>query len=360
MVNILKAFITDRMFWPENVTIRDILENLSSTGVLPRKDVLTLWSQPAFEDIMVNDRIKDYVMHVLVHLDILVEPKRYIGKDTDEYLYTRKDTAAVLDTQTENTAAAFFLVPCIVKSKIPQQMLENATDKRTICIAYHLKDTVVPSALAFKLIAASISIWPLKIVDERFCLYFQAAVMDLDKKNELQIHVEGQRIIVNLTNKESKQHISPDLATTIQECLTLALGRILQFYSRCFGKQSHQIMSDLFEIEVGEVCSGKTCLIPLSDAKKQTHWKCKNGKTHDTKSPLNWFFDKNKDQCDPNCEEKAHIRLQEVPSDDVINALTEQNLIGDCVVHFGIELGLSIVDIGRQCTSFKGFGWSNS
>lgn len=50
--------------------------------------------------------------------------------------------------------------------------------------------------------------------------------------------------------------------------------------------------------------------------------------------------------------EKAHSRLQEVPSDDVINALTEQNLIGDCVVHFGIELGLSIVDIGKTMYKF--------
>ncbi|CAG2185331.1 unnamed protein product [Mytilus edulis] len=118
MVNILRAFITDRMFWPEKETIRDILENLSSTGVLSRKDVLTLWSQPAFEDILVNDRIKDYVMQVLVHLDILVEPKRYIKKDTTEYLYTRKDTASDLDTQTEkNTDADLFLVPCIWRDK---------------------------------------------------------------------------------------------------------------------------------------------------------------------------------------------------------------------------------------------------
>ncbi|CAG2222419.1 unnamed protein product [Mytilus edulis] len=171
MVNILRAFITDIMFWPEKGPVRNILEHLSSTGVLKKTDLFTLWSQPAFKEILTDVRTKEYIVQVLLHLDILIEPKRYTDKDT---------------------AADLFLVPCIVKEKIPQKMHRNATDDRTICIAYHLKETVVPSALSFKLIGAAISIWPLKVEDSRFCLYFQAAIMDADNRNELQIHVEGR------------------------------------------------------------------------------------------------------------------------------------------------------------------------
>ncbi|VDI49473.1 Hypothetical predicted protein [Mytilus galloprovincialis] len=435
MVNILRAFITDIMFWPEKGPVRNILEHLSSTGVLKKTDLFTLWSQPAFKEILTDVKTKEYVVQVLLHLDILIEPKRYTEKDT---------------------AADLFLVPCIVKEKIPQKMHRNVTDDRTICIAYHLKETVVPSALSFKLIGAAISIWPLKVEDSRFCLFFQAAIMDADKRNELQIHVEGQRIIAYLNNDVSKQLISPDLATTTQECLTLALGRILQFYRRCFGKQSHHLMSDLFDIEVGEICNGKTCLIPLSEAKKKAQWRCENGKIHETKCPLNWVFEKNKKHCDSNCKgletetlvlrpddqhfvqlartigigdfynffielgmekadydnlnfryfsnpmdfmlmglfewrdktesdqmtatfrklqtalkaierqhymcqvhredhtlvEKAHSRLQDVPSDDVINSLTEKKLIGDCIVHLGVELGLSIGNIKETMHNF--------
>ncbi|CAG2188604.1 LRDD [Mytilus edulis] len=281
--------------------------------------------------------------------------------------------------------------------------------------------------------------------------------MDADNRNELQIHVKGQRIFAYLINDESKQLISPDLATTTQECLTLALERILQFYHRCFGKQSHHLMSDLFEIEVGEVCKGETCLLPLCDAKTRKSWICKNGIEHKTKISLNWVFDKNKETCDKNCnglgsemlllepndhhfvhlaqimgidefreflihlgistadyeklnhcyfsnpmnfmlmglfkwrdkaeidqsistfEElmraltaidrkhylckvqredhslmvKSHSRLQDVPSEDVIKALTQKNLIGDCVVHFGIELGLTSVDISKTLYNFQ-------
>ncbi|XP_063407500.1 uncharacterized protein LOC134691146 [Mytilus trossulus] len=437
MVNILRAFITDRMFWPKKGHMRDILENLSVTGVLQKTDLFTLWSQRAFKDVLGNDRIKDYVVQVLLHLDILVEPKRYTEMDT---------------------AADLFLVPCIVTSNIPTKMKNAATDDRTICISYHLKETVVPSALSFKLIGAAICIWPLKVVESRFCLYFQAAVMDADSENELQIHVEGQRIYAFLINDKSKELISPDLATTTQECLTLALERILQFYHRAMCNQSFQVMSDLFEIEVGEICNGETCVIPLLDAQKRKHWICKNGKKHDTKYLLNWVFDKNKENCDPNCEgleketktlllrpsnqhfvhltkylgigdfynffiylgmtkadydnlnfryfsnpmdmmlmgmfqwrdktesdqspatfgkllealkaigsqhylcqilredhslvEKANSHLQVVPSDEVINAMTEKKLIGDCVVYLGIELGLTIGDIRETMHNF--------
>ncbi|XP_063417366.1 uncharacterized protein LOC134699896 [Mytilus trossulus] len=271
MVNILRAFITDIMFWPEKGPVRDILENLSSTGVLTKTDLFTLWSQPAFEDILTDVRTKEYIVQVLLHLDILVEPKNYTWKDTP---------------------ADSFLIPCMVKSKIPRKMQNAATDDRAICIAYHIKETVVPSALSFKLIGAAISIWPLKEVDARFCLYYQAAVMDTDTRNELQIHVEGHRIVAYLVNDTSKHLISPDLATTIQECLTLALGRILKFYGHCFGRENHHVTSDLFEIEVGELCTGETCLIPLSDAKTKARWRCKNGIIHNTKFPLNWIVDK--------------------------------------------------------------------
>ncbi|XP_063437226.1 uncharacterized protein LOC134718554 [Mytilus trossulus] len=435
MVNILRAFITDIMFWPEKGPVRDILENLSSTGVLRKTDLFTLWAQPAFQDILTDVRTKEYIVQVLLHLDILVEPKRYTEM---------------------NAPADVFLVPCMVKERIPQRLQRNATDERILCISYHLKETVVPSALSFKLIGAAISIWPLKVENSRFCLYFQAAIMDADNRNELQIHVEGQRIIAYLINDVSKQLISPDLATTTQECLTLALGRILQFYRRCFGKQSHHLTSDMFEIEVGEICNGERCLIPLSDAKTKAQWSCKNGKIHETKCPLNWVFEKNKKHCDSNCKgleteilvlrpddqhfvqlaktlgigdfynffielgmekadydnlnfryfsnpmdfmlmglfewrdktesdqmtptfrklqtalkaierqhylcqvhredhtliEKAHNSLQDVPSDDVINSLTEQKLIGDCIVHLGVELTLSIGNIKETMHNF--------
>ncbi|VDI25261.1 Hypothetical predicted protein [Mytilus galloprovincialis] len=271
MVNILRAFITDRVFWPKEGPIRNILENLSCTGVIQKTELFALWSQPAFKGILTDGKTKEYIVQVLLHLDILVEPKRYSGK---------------------NESSDLFLVPCIVRETIPAEIQQNATGDRTICIAYHLKNTIVPSAFSFKVIGATISNWPLKAIDSRYCLYFQSAVMDAGNNNELQIHVKGQRIVVYLINEVSKQLISPDLATTTQECLTLALGRILQFYRRSSGQDCQVSSDDLFEIEVGEICKGGPCFLPLSDAIKHPCWRCINEKTHETKCLLNWVFDK--------------------------------------------------------------------
>ncbi|XP_071149823.1 uncharacterized protein [Mytilus edulis] len=167
--------------------------------------------------------------------------------------------------------------------------------------------------------------------------------MDADGRNELQIHVKGQRIVACLINEVSKQFISPDLATTTQECLTLALERSLQFYCRCFGKTEQQGRSDLFEIEVGELCKGEICVIPLSDAKTQSHWRCKNGKTHETRSSLKWVYDKNREHCDPNCKGLENEILLLKPNDQHFVQLARQIGIGD-FHDFFIHLGMAKSD----------------
>lgn len=50
--------------------------------------------------------------------------------------------------------------------------------------------------------------------------------------------------------------------------------------------------------------------------------------------------------------EIAPTSLLVAPSDDVINILTEKKLIGDCVVHLEVELGVSIGDIKETMHNF--------
>ncbi|VDI27515.1 Hypothetical predicted protein [Mytilus galloprovincialis] len=77
----------------------------------------------------------------------------------------------------------------------------------------------------------------------------------LMKRNELRILIEGQRVMVYLTNAESIHLISPDVAASIQECLTLALTNILKFYLQSFGKITVNLdVSCYFNIKVGLIC----------------------------------------------------------------------------------------------------------
>jgi hypothetical protein len=91
------------------------------------------------------------------------------------------------------------------------------------------------SALSFKLIGAAINIWPLKEKREGVCLYHQAAILCIDKASELHISVKDNKIIIYLINKDTTRFISPNIASTVQECLTLTLKNVLEFYHKSFG-----------------------------------------------------------------------------------------------------------------------------
>lgn len=275
MVNILRSFITDKMFWPEQQDLRSILENAANTGTIQKLQLFKLWSQPPFNNYLPNDQYKEYIINVLVHLDILVRPKHESRVKSDP----------------------LYMVPCVVQNKLPEGVFPQE-ERKTICLAYHLKECAIPSALTFKLIAAAVNIWPLKEIDGRPCLYFQSAVLIIDENNELLIAIKGQRVIVYLTHRISKQFISPDVAASIQECMTSALQRVLHFYHECFGQTSIKIDEvSLFEKEVGKevglICNKEPCLVSLACAKSKESWVCDNHQIgHDKTYCLYWIFEK--------------------------------------------------------------------
>jgi hypothetical protein len=162
-----------------------------------------------------------------------------------------------------------------------------------ICLSYKLLKSSIPAALSFKLIGAAINVWPLKVRREGVCLYHQAAILCIDGSNELHISVKDNKIIIYLINKDAKGFISPNIASTVQECLTLTMKNVLEFYHKCFGKSlSTSEVSKLFEIEVGEWCDTEACYISVPKVEPRREWRCKNKKTHKTKFPLFWIFDK--------------------------------------------------------------------
>lgn len=271
MVNILRSIITDKLFWPEQKDLRWILENISSTGKVQKEHLFKLWSQPQFEDILPTKQHKEYIAQVLVHLDILVEPKHNDRCITNDHT---------------------FLVPCVVQSKLPTELLP-VDEQKTICLAYHLRESIMPSALTFKLIATPVTIWPLREISGRLCLYFQSVILNVDDSNQLLILIKGQRVQVYLSNNVSRHLISPDVAASIQECLTVALQKVLHFYHDCFGKRLFQAnVSSFFDTEVGMLCNKENCLVPLNVAKEKKTWACKKGAVHESKCCLYWVFDK--------------------------------------------------------------------
>jgi hypothetical protein len=83
LVHILRSFITAECFWPKDEELKDILKTLRKTGEITKQNLLKLWSQEKFHQHMPYDDFKEFIIQVLVHLDILVEQKHY---SCDKYL----------------------------------------------------------------------------------------------------------------------------------------------------------------------------------------------------------------------------------------------------------------------------------
>ncbi|VDI44393.1 Hypothetical predicted protein, partial [Mytilus galloprovincialis] len=278
LVNILRSFITDKMFWPKEETLRNILREMTNTGRIKKRDLLKLWQQKQVHQQMACDEIKEFVIQVLVHLDVLVEPKRHSVWNN-------------------------FLVPCTVKNKMPMSFLDDKSfENKTISLVYRFLKRTISSSLAFKLIGAVSGIWAIKEENGRPLLYHSSAVLYVDSKTEFRIIIEDTRVIVYLTHIPSKFTISPDIAASIQECLTFTLNDVLKFYLTSIGKShTNTDVSNFFRIEVGEVCDRSPCVLSISEAKRISSWNCCSRNQHLTKYPLLWIFDKTQEECLPDC-----------------------------------------------------------
>jgi hypothetical protein len=270
LVHILRSFITDAYFWPKDKELKDILKTLMKTGQILKTNLFKLWLQEKFHKHMPNNYFKEFIIQVLVHLDILVEPKQYRPEQES------------------------YIVPCMVKCTLPGDLYVKSAEQ-TICLSYTLRKSSIPAALSFKLIGAALNLWPLqKTNSDSICLYQQAAIFCIDESNELLLQVKDGKVFVYLTNKSTKCDISPDIASTVQECLTLTMTKVLEFYHKSFGKSLSTFeVSKAFELEVGEWCtSGEGCYISVPKVKEKTEWRCKNNRTHQTEFPHYWIYNK--------------------------------------------------------------------
>ncbi|CAC5418933.1 unnamed protein product [Mytilus coruscus] len=323
LVNVLRSFVTDEMFWPKDKEIVEILPDLSKTGVIYRTDLYKLWEQKHFKKLIPTEDLRKFIIEVLIHLDILVEPKQYSGA---------------------GGSADFFLVPCTIKEKAPSSFFHTEEmDEKAICLSYRLKKSSVPSALFFKLIGSALNVLPIKETDGRPCLYYKAAVLSVDNDNECRIHMEGNRIVVNLINRTSRLQILPDIAASIQECLTLTLTNVLHFYYTCMGKDIKQFdILKLFDTEVGTPCGKGFCFIPVNEAITKKTWTCENKTVHTTDLLLNWMLDETfgKEECPPDCSGIPTVVLFESPSEKHLMRLAsvlDITMFHDFFLHLGME-----------------------
>ncbi|XP_076083992.1 uncharacterized protein LOC143054826 [Mytilus galloprovincialis] len=292
MVEVMRSFVTDKLFWPKMRKMQEIFRRMSDSGMICREDMYNIWEQKDFQAII---PYKEFIFNILIHLDILAEQRRY-------------DTATGSRLPVDN-----FFVPCMVKERNTTSFMDKeCTPERAICLAFVFKGTVIPPALPNRLISACLSMWTLKQYEGRKLIFSGFIVVSFDKAHDIVVCVEGNKIILYVVHKTSAGLIVPDIATGVKECLVTTMVRISDFYQSTINvKRSPQLP---FHLDYS--CSKLKCFISEEEALQTNEWVCDKHKlTHRAGDWLVWNQDKKKDHCDQNCSGLSDDALKQRPSD---------------------------------------------
>ncbi|CAG2196555.1 unnamed protein product [Mytilus edulis] len=299
MVEVMRSFVTDKVFWPEEKKIHETFKRMSKYGTIRREDLFLIWEQKDFSAIL---PYKEFIFNSLIYLDILAEQRRY-------------DTSTGSRLPVEN-----FFVPCMVTERNTTSFMDKeCTPERAICLAFLFKGTIIPPALPNRLISACLSMWTVKQYEGRQLLFSGFIGLSFDKSHDIVVCVEGNKILLYIIHRTSSGLIVPDIATGVKECLVITMERISDFYqSTIHAKRSQQ---SPFHIEYS--CSKMQCFISEEKALKTKQWVCDKHKHIHTAG--NWFVwnqDQKKEQCEDHCQGLSDDALSQIPSDNELLRLS--------------------------------------
>lgn len=269
LVNALRSFVTDEMFFPAYDTeYYNILKNLQEDGMLKKNDLMKLWNQDEFQAIFKNQEFKDFLVKILLHLDVLVEPK--------------------LVNQEVNVPPEYYIIPCMIQTRLNNDYAEKYLNiNKSICMAYDFKIQLVPPCVLFRLIAAALGIWPLKVYQGRKMIFQDIATFVFDEINEFSIIMQGRKIIIYFTNLNSIRNIQSPNVASVQECLTIAMLSISEFYQlnsrRIIDALNRSIFEKQFELEYGAACKTPCFVKKFEELRlsKDGMWECQHGQFHE-------------------------------------------------------------------------------
>ncbi|XP_076082645.1 uncharacterized protein LOC143053752 [Mytilus galloprovincialis] len=318
MVEVMRSFVTDKVFWPKKKRIQETFKRMSKHGTIRREDLYLIWKQKDFSAIL---PYKEFVFNILIHLDILAEQRRY-------------------DTTTGSRLPVVnFFVPCMVTERNTTSFMDKeCTPERAICLAFLFKGTILPPALPNRLISACLSMWTVKQYEGRQLLFSGFIGLSFDKSHDIVVCVEGNKILLYIIHRTSSGLIVPDIATGVKECLVITMERISDFYqSTIHTKRSQQ---SPFHIEY--TCSKLKCFINEKETLQTSGWICdKHNQTHKTGHWRVWNQDQTKEQCEEDCQGLNDDALSKTPSAIELLRFSNQcesNQMHELVIYLGMVM----------------------
>jgi hypothetical protein len=225
-------------------------------GIILKKDVDEIWKNKKYSKFKKEE---DYLLAVMTHLDILVEPKRY---DPNSHSRIRTD---------------FYYVASMINTLDNTTYLQSPDfSQRNIAIVFDMNGTIIPPALSFRFISYCLSIWGVKTYGEpnELMLFHKSAVFTIDPSLDMHVQCKDEHIIVRLVHARNRGLIMRDLASSIRECLISALHKISRLY---INTSSDRTEVDVASLRLKVCCSAPydPCFLTLEEVRMiDGTWRC--------------------------------------------------------------------------------------
>ncbi|CAC5383627.1 unnamed protein product [Mytilus coruscus] len=337
LIDAFKSIVTDRIFCKGNRLREDSWDLMSKNGVIGKKSIEDIWKKKyqKFQDH------KDYLLAVMTHLDILVELNRYDGFQ-------------------KRIPTEFYYVASMVRTTDETGYLRSPSfEHRNIAIAFSPSSSIIPPALSFRFISYCLSIFAVKKYGQRNdeMLFHRSAVFTIDPLLDMCVNCDDEVIIVRLVHLTNRTLIIRDLASSIKECLAVALDKISQLYVKT--GSSSVTNKTYFNQMMCCSSSDDPCFLPMLKLPEQDDpWIChKHGIEHTKavlsswnvqKLPIKEFFDQSLKifiYVDYQCSTKSmKPKIQEQEKWNLV--FTEEHLdrvaplVGNNSLSFLVELGM--------------------
>ena len=256
LIDAFKSIITDRIFCKGDKKKENVWDILDRKGIILKQDVDQIWKNKKYSKFK---KEKDYLLAVMTHLDILVEPKRY-----DPRTHIRIPTDF------------YYVASMIRKLDNTGYLKSDFFSQRNIAIVFDKTGTIIPPALSFRFISYCLSIWGVKTYREtnEDMLFHKSAVFTIYPSLDMYVQCEDGHIIVRLVHAKERVMIMSDLASSIRECLKSALHKISMLYIHT---SSQRIEADAGSFTLKVCCSSPydPCFLPLDEVRKlKGTWIC--------------------------------------------------------------------------------------
>ncbi|VDI75753.1 Hypothetical predicted protein [Mytilus galloprovincialis] len=283
LIDAFKSIVTDRRFCRGDRLRQESWDLMSQKGVIDKKSIEEIWKKNKYKKFQEH---KKYLLGVMTHLDILVEPKRY-------------------DASHKRVPSEFYYVASMVRTKNTTGYFESPNfTQRNIAIAFSSSSSIIPPALSFRFVSYCLSLFAVKIYGQENdeMLFHMSAVFTIDPSVDMCVNCEDDIIVIRLVHSTTRAFIMRDQASSIRECLADALEKISQLYVKT---SSTGPITDNNSFNLSLCCSSpiNPCLLPMSKLQEQDgSWICPNhGIEHNKYVLSSWALQKEENQCGVSC-----------------------------------------------------------